>query len=206
MVISLKSLQSRCSYTVRNLAYFALLKILRIWMFSLLVCCVRYVTFKKISKGIYREWSYSMLAGFCHSVLSRDPTSAFIFWISSSVLLWGLALTFNSETPHTKSKGLQSGELGGLTSFSQTSGRFSSWICRGPWQWSPLGLRPGLSICSRCASCAFFVFFRFQQILQKQNFRLTSFIYVWWSFWCLHAHNLFHGSSARSLETAWQLS
>jgi hypothetical protein len=42
--------------------------------------------------------------------------------------------TYNSETPHTKLfKGLQSGELGGKTSFSHTSGKFSSLTCRGPW-------------------------------------------------------------------------
>jgi hypothetical protein len=36
-------------------------------------------------------------------------------------------LQYNTETPHTKySKGLQSGELGGQSSFSHNSGTFSS--------------------------------------------------------------------------------
>ncbi len=148
-----------------------------------------------------------MLAGFCHGVLSRYPTSAFIFWNRSSILLWGLVLTFNSETPQTKSKGLQSGELGGLTSFSHTSGRFSSWTCRGSWQWAPLGLRPGLSICSRYASCAFFVFLKVSADSPEAKISPNLFYLrlEHWSFWCLHAHNLFHGSSARSLETVTAL-
>ncbi len=113
------------------------------------------------------------LQAFAMVSLSRNPTSTFIFWNRSSTLLWGFALTYNSETPHTKLfKGLQSGELGGKTSFSHTSGRLSSWTCSGPLWWAPLGLRPGRSVCSRCASCAPFLF---QQILQKKKIRLTSF-------------------------------
>ncbi len=115
----------------------------------------------------------NLLQAFAMVSLSRNPTSTFIFWNRSPILLWGFALTYNSETPHTKLfKGSQSGELGGKTSFSHTSGRFSSWTCLGPWWWAPLGLRPGWSVCSCCASCAHFLF---QQILQKQKIRLTSF-------------------------------
>ena len=114
----------------------------------------------------------NFLQAFAMVSLSRNPTSTFIFWNRSSILLWGFALTYNSETPHKKLfKGLQSGELGGKTSFSHTSGRFSSRTCRGPLWWDPLGLRPGRSVCSLCVSCAPFLF---QQILQKQKIRPTS--------------------------------
>jgi hypothetical protein len=73
---------------------------------------------KKISRGGNWESSYSMkwllfvrtasildlnlLQAFTMVSLSRDPTSAFIFKNRSSILLWGFALTYNSETPHTK--------------------------------------------------------------------------------------------------------
>jgi len=137
----------------------------------------------------------NLLQAFAMVSLSRNPTSTYIFWNRSSILLWGFALTYNSETPNTKLfKGLQSGELGGKTSFSHTSGRFSSWTCRGPWWWDPLGLRPGRSVCSLCVSCAPF---SFQPILQKQKICLTSFKQC--SFWCLHTHNLFHGKPGAKL-------
>ena len=114
----------------------------------------------------------NLLQAFAMVSLSRNPTSTFIFWNRSSILLWGFALTYNSETPNTKLfKGLLSGELGGKTSFSHTSGWFSSRTGRGPLWWAPVDWWPEQSECSCCASCAPFLF---QQILQKQKIRPTS--------------------------------
>jgi hypothetical protein len=44
----------------------------------------------------------SLYKAFATVPLSREPITAFIFWIWSSILLRGFALTYYSETPHTK--------------------------------------------------------------------------------------------------------
>ncbi len=58
--------------------------------------------------------SLKLLQAFATVSLLKDPITSLIFWIRSSVLLWGFALTFDSVTPHAKlSEGLLLGKIGG---------------------------------------------------------------------------------------------